>query len=181
MNPKLPRTSFFKRHILPPLFVFLVPAFAAWFFQYAEKKADDEIRESAEQQINADRKTSPEQKRRMLEFYRNVAVSKIMASINPEAAPAQAMFESVKYRYMTFRWMQRIAWACLACTLVTLVIVGVSVAFSFRSRSAQYWAIRIGWPVLRTSALLQVVGQGVLAVFLSFWVTAIFFPLLRAK
>jgi len=69
--------------------------------------------------------------------------------------------------------MKRIAWICLATSLATFVIVGLSVAFSLRSQSAQYYALRLGWPVLRTSAAIQVLGQAVLAVALSFWVTAI--------
>lgn len=181
MSSNLPKTNFFKRHVLPPLLIFLIPGFGAWFFQYAEQKSDDEIRTSAERQVAADHKLSPEAKRQILEFYRSVPVSKIMASNRPEVAHAQAVFESVNYRYMTFRWMRRIAWICLGCTVATLVIVGVSVALSFRSSAAQYWAIRIGWPVLRTSAVIQVIGQGLLAAFLSFWVTAIFFEIYVVK
>jgi Zn-dependent protease with chaperone function len=77
--------------------------------------------------------------------------------------------------------MKRIAWLCLGAVLATLVLVGASVALSFRSHAAQYRALRIGWPILRTSALIQVLGQGVLAAFLSFWVTAIFFEIFSVK
>ena len=43
---------------------------------------------------------------------------------------------------------------------------------TFRSQNALYWSLRLSWNILRWFALIQVIGQGVLAVALSFWVTA---------
>ncbi len=168
------RTSFFKQHILPALLVFLVPGFSVWFFGYAERDTDKEILSSIERQIDGERNTTDAQKQEARAFWRNAPVSNIMASKKPEAAELQAMFEPAKDRYAIFRWMKWTALVCLAAVGATFVLVGVSVAFSFRSQAAQYWSLRIGWPILRTSALIQVVGQATLAVFLSYWVTAVF-------
>src|SRR4030095_16809838 len=75
-------------------------------------------------------------------------------------------------RYGIFRWMKRIALACLVTAVGVFVAVGIGVLLSFRSQSAQYWSLRLGWNALRWFAVIQVVGQGTLAVALSFWVTA---------
>ncbi len=168
-----PKRSFFKAHILPALFIFLIPGFSAWFFSYAEGWMDRRILSEVEGQVQANGKIPEAEKARILTFYRQVPVSRIMASSKPEAASLRAMFAPSRLRYATFRWMKRISWTCLVTVLATFVIVGVSVKFSFRSHSAQYVALRIGWPVLRTSAAIQVLGQAILAVALSFWVTAI--------
>ncbi len=172
-SPTPPKKSFFKEHVLPALFVFIIPGFSAWFFSYAEKDMDRQVLQSIERQVQDDREISAAERSRILQFYRTVPVSRIMASNKPDAAKMQAMFEPTKTRYAIFRWMQRIAWICLGSIAITFVIVGMSVAFSLRSQSAQYWSLRIGWPVLRTSAAIQVLGQGTLAVALSFWVTAL--------
>lgn len=167
------KSSFFTAHVLPVLFVFLIPGFSAWFFSYAEARLDQEVRTQVQAIIQSASKMTDVEKKEAMEFYERVPVSRIMASKKPAAARVQEQFAPVKARYATFRWMKHIAWACLGTILATFVIVGVSVAFSFRSQAAQYWALRFGWPVLRTSASIQVLGQAVLAVALSYWVTAI--------
>jgi len=167
------KSSFFTAHVLPVLFVFLIPGFAAWFFGYAEGRLDREILSQVQTSVRASTKFTEAEKRRALEFYERVPISRIMASTKPEAAGMQSAFAPAEARYAMFRWMKRIAWGCLATILATCVIVGLSVALSFRSQAVQYWALRVGWPVLRTSASIQVLGQGVLAVALSYWVTAL--------
>ncbi len=84
----------------------------------------------------------------------------------------QKHFSPVQTRYAIFRWMKRAGLICLITGVGAFVIVGIGVLFSFRSQRAQYWSLRVGWNVLRWFALIQVVGQGALAVALSFWVTA---------
>ena len=168
------KQSFFKQHIFPVLFVFLIPGLSVWFFRHAENVTDRDVLASIHQNIDSDRNASPAEKQGSHAFFAENPVSRIMASDEPKTADLRAMFEPVKTRYAIFRWMQRIAWTCLATSVLTLVIVGISVVFSFRSHAAQYWSLRIGWPVLQISALIQVLGQATLATFLSFWVTAIF-------
>lgn len=137
MKNQPPRKSFFKQHILPALLVFLVPGFSVWFFGYAERDTDKEILSSIEHQINGERNTTDAQKKEALAFWQNAPVSKIMASKKPEAAELQSMFEPAKSRYAIFRWMKWTAWVCLAAVGATFVLVGVSVAFAFRSQAAQ--------------------------------------------
>jgi len=167
------KTSFFKTHVLPVFFIFLIPGFGAWFFGFAEQRLDRRVLEVVEIDVRDKSQLPAAEQARLLAFYRRVPVSRIMASSDPKVTRLQPAFSPVRTRYAIFRWMKRTAWACLATIGLTLLIVGISVAFSFRSQAAQYYALRIGWPVLRTSAAIQVLGQAVLAVALSFWVTAI--------
>ena len=173
-SPVPTKSSFFKHHVLPVLFIFLIPGFSAWFFPFAENRTDQDFLKSIESSVQRDNKLSAQERAGILGFYRAVPVSRIMASDKPEDVRMQPMFKSARTAYATFRWMTRIAWICLVTIGVTFLIVGLSVAFSFRSHPAQYLALRIGWPVLRTSAAIQVLGQAVMAVALSYWVTAIF-------
>src|SRR5882762_9287197 len=111
MDPAHPqtKTSFFKVHILPALFIFLIPGFSAWFFAYAEGWMDRLILKQVEAQVRANAKLAEADKTRILNFHRETPVSRIMASSKPELAQLQAMFEPAKLRYATFRWMRRIA------------------------------------------------------------------------
>lgn len=171
-SPKPP--GFFRSHILPVLLIFLIPGFSTWFFKYAENDFDEKFIASIEREVKQAKNIPAEQKPMILEFHRKVPPSKIMASDEPALVQMQPMFEDAKTPYLTFRWMKRIAWFCLAAVGVTFVVVGLSVAFSMRSQSAQYKSLRIGWPMLQISAATQVLGQAVLLVALSYWVTAIF-------
>jgi len=169
----LKKPSVFREHILPVLFIFLIPGFAAWFFPYAERGTDREVLREIEAEVAAEKGTA-EEKAHILAFYRTVPMSQIMASSNPKLAHLQEAFQPTAWRYGTFRWMARLAWFCLGTVGATLVIVGLSVVYSLRSQAAQYRALRWGWPVLRTASAILVLGQAMLAVALSFWVTAVF-------
>ena len=171
--PRSPRLSFFREHVLPVLFVFLIPGFSAWFFGYAARVTDRSVLGSLEQSVRADRSLPAAEQTRIMEFYRLNPPSRLLASRDPRAVRLQPMFASVRMRYATFRWMQRIAWTCLGTVALTFAIVGLSVWYSFRSHAAQYRALRVGWPTLQVSAAVQVLGQATLAVALSFWVTAL--------
>src|SRR6185295_18125374 len=119
-----------------------------------------------------DPKLTGDRRDRAVKFYESVSVSRILASNNPEAKRLQDSFESVQLRYAIFRWMKRIALTCLIAGGVAFAAVGIGVLLSFRSQSAQYWSLRVGWNVLRWFAVIEVLGQGILAIALSFWMTA---------
>jgi Zn-dependent protease with chaperone function len=169
---KFTKVGFIKSYLLPVLITFLIPGFALWFFDHVESYYDHHIRESVLSQIQADHRLTAEQHQKATKFYESVRVSRILASNDPEAKSLQDSFKNVQTRYAVFRWMKRIAFVCLVTGVGAFVAVGIGVLFSFRSQNAQYWSLRLGWNILRWFALIQVLGQGILAVALSFWVTA---------
>lgn len=171
-DPKVTRSSFFKEYILPVLFVCTVPVFSAWFFHYAEVKFDRDLAKGLVSHAQSDANLSESERREAVKRYSEIRISKLMASPNSDSALLQK-FESVKTHYATFRSMKRIAWICVINIMATTVIVGLSVIFSWRSPVALYHALRIGGPLLRTAVLIQVVGQPVLIVMISYWCVAI--------
>ena len=177
----LKKPGFFKEHVLPLFLIFLVPGFSLWFFTAAERQLDDEASRQVLASVKSDREVSEEDRQAWVEFFRETRVSEVMASSKPEALHLQEAFEPVKFRYGVFRWCKRIALACLGSALFAFVFVGIGARFSLRSQEAQYRVLRSGWPVIRGVAVLQVVGQAVLAVALSFWVTALWFELYSLK
>lgn len=181
MTDKRLTKSIFKHHLLNALLVLLIPGFSAWFFKNAEQQMDQNVLMQIEKDISSDTRSTELEKQRSRDFFRAAPASKILASSSPEVAELQAMFAPLKSAYDVFRWMQRLAWICLGTVLATFLLVGMSIACSFKSNVAQYWSLRIGWPILRTSAVIQVLGQAVLAVFLSYWVTALFLEIYVLK
>src|SRR5262245_3806359 len=170
-KPKFTKVGFMKACLLPALVIFFIPGFGFWFFDHVESYFDGKIRESLLSQIQQDKTLTPVERNKATQFYSSVSVSKILASNKPSAKRLQAGFYTVQTRYAIFRWMKRISLVCLLSGLGALVGVGIGVLLSFRSQLAQYWSLRVGWTVLRWFALVEVIGQGILAVALSFWVT----------
>src|SRR5262245_4311790 len=171
-KPEFTKAGFLKAYLLPALITFLIPGFGLWFFNHVEGHYDSEIREELLSQIRSDRDMSEEQRQKALKFYEKISVSRVLASNNPKAKPLQESFQSVHIRYSIFRWMKRTATICLAAGVGAFVVVGVGVLFSFRSQNALFWSLRVSWTVLRCFAVIEVVGQGALAIALSFWMTA---------
>lgn len=171
-KPSFTKAGFLKPYVLPVLIMFLIPGFGLWFFNHVEKYYDKEIRETLLSQIKMDQKMSADERARATEFYERVSVSRILASNKPGVEEIQQNFSPVKTRYAVFRWMKRTSAICLLTGVGAFVAVGIGVIFSFRSQQAQYWSLFLGWNILKWFALIQVVGQGALAIALSFWVTA---------
>ena len=171
-KPAFSKVGFVKSALLPVLIMFLVPGFGLWFFNHVEAYYDGEIREQILSQIKLDRELSDQEREKATAFYQRVPISKILASNKPGVEEMQEHFSPVRFRYAIFRWMKRTASLCLFTGVGAFIAVGIGVLFSFRSQRAQYWSLRLGWYILRCFALIQVVGQGALAVALSFWVTA---------
>jgi Zn-dependent protease with chaperone function len=166
------QTGFIKSYVLPLLVIFLIPGFSLWFFNHVEAYYDRQIRESALTQIRNDNELTAEKRQKALQFFESVPLSKLLASNDPEVKKMQDSFSDLQFRYATFRWMKRTALLCLGTALVALIAAGIGLRFSTRSQNALYWNLRVGWNILRVFAVVQVVGQGVLAVALSFWITA---------
>ena len=171
-KPELSKVGLIKSYVLPVLIAFLIPGFALWFFEHVQSSYDQKIRKSVISQIQGDQRMTEAQRQNAIKFYKSIVVSRILASNDPKAKPLQDSFASVQTRYAIFRWMKRIALTCLVTGIGALVAAGIGVLFSFRSQSALYWSLRLGWNILRWFALIEVLGQGILAVALSFWVTA---------
>lgn len=162
--------GFAKRHLLPFLAVFLVPGFSLWFFKHVERDYDEKILVSVSKQVMQDTSLSVERQRELISQWEQHPVSELLATNNPQAAGLRAQFGELSARLTIFRWNRVIAWVCLVTVVVAVVMVGACLLFAFRSNRSQYWSLRIGLPVLQTTAAIEVVGQGILVGFLSYWV-----------
>ncbi len=159
----------FKAVLLSVLLILLVPVFSLWFFHHVESDYDGHAREQFIGEIQAEQKLTAAQRAESLAFFQKLRVSKILASNQPQDRRVQHYFAALKNQYAVFRWMQRIALACLVATLIVSVAVGIGIVSSFRSLNGHYRSLSIGWNLLRWFALIEVLGQGILVVALLVW------------
>src|ERR1700729_1918180 len=83
--PRNPRkASFFKAHILPALFIFVIPGFSIWFFAYAESSTDSEVLAQVHEKIRAAPNVTESQKEERFAYFDKTPISEIMASDDPK-------------------------------------------------------------------------------------------------
>ncbi len=166
--------GFMKTYFLTALLVLLIPVFSYWFFHYAQDRYDRESLSSIVQSLQNEKNISDQERSKAITFFQNNPLSKILVADNPKHAALKASLSaSAKFNYAVFRWMIIISLLCIYMSVGVFVIVCLSVLFSLKSQLAQFWSLSIGWFVLRLFSTLQVLGQGCLAIALSFWVTAL--------
>lgn len=168
--------NFFKIYIAPAFLLFVIPLFSLWFFHHVQADFDRKALTNIERSIQQDKSLDNEQKGKALEFFRNMPMSKILASNDPQFDQLRAGTSSIlRFEYTTFLWMIRLALISLVSGVIVLIVAGLSVLFSLRSQRVQYYSLAISWHLLRLFATAQVLIQGCLAVALSFWITAFWF------
>jgi Zn-dependent protease with chaperone function len=157
----------------------VIPVFAWWFFAHVRSDFDRKFQTSVERSIQEDVKMSQEEKSKLLEVFRKVPLSRMLAT-GDEAVKSMVSADGQMY-YTIFRWMIRISAICVLSGVLVFIVGGISVLLSLRSQLAQYYSLSAGWYLLRIFSTAQVLMQGCLTVFLSYWVTAYWFNFYSVK
>ncbi len=176
-RPDFSKIAFTKALVLPALLVFLIPVISLVFFLYAQSDFDADWREAVLKQIRQDKKMTEAERAEAIQFFETVPFSQMLE--NPEFAAT--VDKDVRFHYATFRWMIRLSAISIVSSIAVVLLAGICVLCSLRSRFAQYLSLSISWHVLRIFGALQAVIQGVLLVALSFWVTALLFEFYSVK
>ena len=174
---ELTKTSFAKTFVLPALSVFLIPAISLFFFLHAQSNYDRQVRESILRDIEQDNSLSEDDRQAAIDLYTQVPFSKLLQQ--PEFA--EWADSGLVNQYRQFRWMIWLSLASIIASIAVFVLGGICVALSMRSQRAQYLSLASGWHVLRVFAAAQTIAQGIMAVALSFWVTALWFEVFIIK
>lgn len=162
--------GFLKDYFYPSLLIFALPAFALWFFRHAESTYDGRFLASFETSVIEDRQLDEAERARLLRFFREHPVSRAVISNDPAQHELKTLISDDYQRdYAIFRWMSRLALACLALGVAMFVVVGVSLLLSRRSQLAQFYSLLAGWHALRAFATVEVVAQACLGFALTYW------------
>ncbi|MHA7628939.1 M48 family metallopeptidase [Corallococcus sp. M7] len=165
--------GFVRSLVLPALLLFPLPLFGLWFAGHASDSFDAQVLEVIEKQIGRDTTLSDADRQEALAFYREVPASAACQSEGEELASYRNGLGEGCSDVKQFGWAYLVSWALLALGLGSAVVALLCGLAAFISRPFQYGSFVVGWHVLRITSALQVVGQGVLVVWLSYWVTAL--------
>jgi Zn-dependent protease with chaperone function len=82
---------------------------------------------------------------------------------------------------LQFVWVKRVSFALLALAALLALILTSTIRSIAHNPLAQRRGFLLGWTSLRLFGIPHIIGQGVILLFLSFWVTAIFFEIYVVK
>ncbi|MCY0997607.1 M48 family metallopeptidase [Myxococcus sp. MISCRS1] len=162
-----------RGYVLPALLLFALPVFGLWFTGYASNWFDERIRSAISQQVMQDRELDEVQRKEVLEAYSTFSAVEACMSTDEERAGFRASFGDGCTDAMQFGWAYRGALGLVLLGLASALIALMCGLAAFISRPIQYLSFVVGWNLLRIATALQVIGQGALAVWLSYWVTAV--------
>lgn len=168
------RNTLVKTFLYPLLSLFLVPLLAYVFVQHALPELDREITAAIERDIDSESRVSAAEREREKAFIRATPPSHTCGSNDPGLAKYREAVCSHDLDLWQFHIAGRASfWLLAGGVLVLLAVLGLGAA-AFRDRRAQYVSFVLGWRLLTAVAVVEVVAQGALAVWLSYWVTVFY-------
>lgn len=158
--------------------LFIMPLLLWGFSHYVLAKGDTAFLANVDRQLA---KEPPARRKAIGALYHANPPSTICVSSDPDLAQYRNDFCEPWSDHWQMVWAERIAKLLLATGMLLLAAVAALGWLALRDRSWQYRSLVLGWRMLVTSSALVVVAQGVILVWLSFYVTAYFFHVYYIK
>ena len=168
------RQALIKTFLWAALALLGVPLLTYGFVRYAQHSMDGEMLQAVTQRMDENDITAPEKRAQILEEYSALLPSVLCSNTDPEAQEFRDDLCEFNGRIWHFHWARAVSLWTLALGVATLAGVLVLGRRAFASRQAQYSSLLLGWRFLQFSSAAVVVLQGVLCLWLSFWLTAFF-------
>ena len=173
--------GFSKAFLWSALSFFLIPGITYVFVEYAEPQIDASYVKAIEVSVNGQADLTGEQKENLLRFVRAVPPSAACAIDDPQIQNYRDNVCAVMGDVWQFYIARKLSWWTLvggAAVFLTIFVLG---ALAFVNRATLYYSFLAGWRFLVAASAVEVIVQGVAAVWLSFWVTAFFFEFYVVK
>jgi len=160
--------------LLAALALFAIPALTYGFVRHAQAVQDREYLRFVEDKVRSGNMPSEQQEDVLAQFRRH-PLSRICDDADPAAAKFRASACETWGTVWQFDVARKASLAALALGAAILLAVAALGALAFANRAAQLWSLAVGWRLLMLGSAAEVVLQGAMCLWLSFWVTAFFF------
>jgi len=160
--------------LLAALALFAIPALTYGFVRHAQAVQDRDYLRYVEDKVRSSDQPSDAQDAVIAQFRRH-PLSAICDDQDPGAGRLRASACETWGTVWQFDVARKASLATLALGAAILVAIAGLGALAFASRGAQLWSLVMGWRLLMLGSAAEVVLQGAMCLWLSFWVTAFFF------
>jgi Zn-dependent protease with chaperone function len=161
--------------------LFLIPACTLLFTQYALHTEDADFLQTVQTRIAASKSMSPEQKAGLTDFYQTHRLSQACDATGPDDQEFHDKVCSPYSMEWQFHWADRAAFWTLILGAAMLAVALVLGALAFVNRGLRYASFVAGWRLMTVASAIEVLLQGVMCVWLSFWLTAYFMEIYVVK
>lgn len=155
--------------------LFLIPLSALLFVKHAESARDALYLERALENINVRQSMPPAERTAAESFFRDNPPSTACDNSNVEIADYRASVCAPWSELWQYHVVEQVSWWTLMGGAIVLLAIFSLGAIAFRNRRGQYVSFVVGWNLLRITSATEVLVQGALLIWLSFWITAFFF------
>jgi Zn-dependent protease with chaperone function len=175
MEPNSLKGAILKAALFAALSLFVVPLCTWLFSEHAQAQRDQIYTAALRESLDGKPGRSEADKEAGRVFLAAHPPSTACDDDSPEVAQYRSIVCERYSELWQYHLADKVAKACLiGGALVLLAIFGFG-ALAFYNRPAQYLSLVFGWNLLRVTSTLQVITQGAMLVWLSFWLTAFFF------
>ncbi|MEI7832563.1 MAG: M48 family metallopeptidase [bacterium] len=165
----------FRKHLvkyfsLALLAIFLIPLIGYLFTRQAQYMIDKEVIKS----IQKSTEIPVDMRDEIIAYFRTHPLSSLYDDKSPRA---QEIIENFAPSFSTpwqFHLVEKVSfWTLLVGGLVLIIIIGLG-ALAFTNQRAQYQSFVVGWRLLTVVSACELIIQGLLALWLSFWLPAFY-------
>lgn len=156
------------------LCLFLLPALGFWFIHHAQADIDQQYRQSLLSSLHHAKDMAEAERSQARALIEAVSPAATCGSSDPAVERYRSVVCAPYSVLWQFHWAGWLAGALLLGGGLLLMMMAALSGYAFRNRVAQYRSFVAGWRMMTWASVCEVVGQGLLAVWLSYWVTAYF-------
>ncbi|GKS83797.1 M48 family metallopeptidase [Acidovorax sp. SUPP1855] len=173
LHPSL-RAGLGKAFLWSVLSLFAVPLVTLFFANHVQRDLDARFLVAIESRIDAATDLSPANRQEQKDYYRAHPPSTICTDRTPDAQEyREAMCPPYSNNWQFFVARTVALWTLVAGALVLVAALALG-ALAFVNRRLQHASFVAGWRLMTAASALEVVVQGAMVAWLSFWVTAYF-------
>lgn len=171
------RRALAKSLLMAMLALLGLPLFSYGFVRYVQNGMDNHMQAAITKHLDEEKIADVAERAALARKYQALLPSKICGNTasDPDAQEMRAELCTFTNRVWQFHWARTISLVALGLGVLVLLVVSGLGVLAFQGRAAQYTSLLVGWRFLQLASALLVTVQGVLAVWLSFWLTAHFF------
>jgi Zn-dependent protease with chaperone function len=174
MQEKSIRDQLVRVLLWAALALFVIPAATYGFVRHVQAVQDDEHLRFVEERLLSEKLPADQRAAVLAQFRRHP-----LSAICDDDEPAVGKFRAAACEPLGVVWQfdvaRKASLATLALGAAILALVGALGALAFTNRSARLWSLVAGWRLLMLGSAAEVVLQGAMCLWLSFWVTGFFF------
>ena len=180
------KLNIFSDFVLPVIFIFVIPVSSYFFFNYTSNNYDEKVLDSIATGISNNISEYPnfegKTKSEIMEGIASVAPSAVCGQTDEANQEMRNNYKDICSDLEQFSYLKQLSFWSMVVGVVSILLILLFFGLSLlHSPKLHYLSFVTCWNMMKIVCLVQVLAQGVLITFLSYWVPAYLFERYFAK